>query len=304
MRRSPTRRRCSRSIRKQLAKDADGGRRHRRPGGRAQGPDGQQDAIAFNRAKLSDKRSIRIVEGLFGAKVTGAWSADAVRHIAAKQAETGYKPNGKLELPTLEFVSAMLNGQNEQDAALQVLIDYFDLDRAHAWDVHYVATQPSGKRANAHAQTLAIANGVGGVVEIYPAGVMQPLAGLVHTLAHELGHVEQRVAGIASDAVREFLSEGIEIESKGMPEESIESDADIDLMIQGKPTGSPGFITDAGQMMNAWDAMTQTEKAANHARYKQLRAIIVARIGQGTRTQQTKLAPFVARLQRADAGIP
>jgi hypothetical protein len=197
----------------------------------------------------------------------------------------------------------MLTGANEHDAALQVLIDYYDLDRAHAWDVHYVPTQPTGKGANAHAQTLAIANGVGGVVEIYPAGVMQPLAGLVHTLAHELGHVEQRVAGIAGDAVREFVSEGIEIESKGMPVESIESDGDIDLMIQGKPTSSPGFVTDAGQMMNAWDAMTQTEKAANHDRYKQLRAVIVARIGQGTRTQQTKLAPFIARLQRADAGV-
>jgi hypothetical protein len=198
----------------------------------------------------------------------------------------------------------MLTGANEHDAALQVLIDYYDLDRAHAWDVHYVPTQPTGRGAIAHAQTLAIANGVGGVVEIYPAGVMQPLAGLVHTLAHELGHVEQRVAGIAGDAVREFLSEGIEIESKGMPVESIESDGDIDLMIQGKPTSTPGFVTDAGQMMNAWNAMTQTEKAANHDRYKQLRAVIVARIGQGTRTQQTKLAPFVRRLQNADAGIP
>ena len=292
-------------IRKQLAKTPKAGAVTAVPAAALKDPKAQQDAIAFNQAKLSDKRSIRIVEGLFGAKVTGTWGADAVRHIAARQAAAGYKADGKLELPTLEFVSAMLNGQNEQDAALQVLIDYFDLDRAHAWDVHYVATQPSGgKGANAHAQTLAIANGVGGVVEIYPAGVMQPLAGLVHTLAHELGHVEQRVAGIASDAVREFLSEGIEIESKGMPEESIESDADIDLMIQGKPTSSPGFITDAGQMMNAWDALTQTEKAANHARYKQLRAIIVARIGQGTRTQQTKLAPFIARLQRADAGVP
>jgi hypothetical protein len=291
-------------IRKQLAKKPAAGAVTAVGAAVLKDPKAQQDAIAFNRAKLSDKRSIRIVQGLMGAKPTGVWDADAVRHIAAKQAGAGYKADGKLELPTMEFVNALLIGNNEQDAALQVLIDYYDLDRAHAWDVRFMPQPTAGPGARAHAQTLGVANGLGGVVEIYPLGTMQPFAGLVHTLAHELGHVEQRLQGIASDAVREFLSEGIEIESKGMPEELIESEADIDLMVQGRPVSSPGFVTDCGQLMNAWDAMTLTEKTANVARFRQLRTLIVAHIGRGSTAQQAKLAGFIRRLQNADAGIP
>jgi hypothetical protein len=291
-------------IRKQLGKTPAAGAVSAVGAAVLKDPKDQQAAIAFNKAKLSDKRSIRIVQGLMGAKATGTWDADSVRHIAAKQAGAGYKADGKLELPTMEFVNALLIGNNEQDAALQVLIDYYDLDRAHAWDVRFMPQPTAGPGARAHAQTLGVANGLGGVVEIYPLGTMQPYAGLVHTLAHELGHVEQRLQGIASDAVREFLSEGIEIESKGMPEEHIESEADIDLMVQGKPVSSPGFITDCGQLMNAWDGMTLTEKTANVARFRQLRTMIVAHIGRGSTTQQAKLAGFIRRLQNADAGIP
>jgi hypothetical protein len=160
-------------------------------------------------------------------------------------------------------------------------------------------------RPTAGAQTRAIGNGVGGVIELYPYLFTQPFAEIVHTLAHELGHIEQRFQGIVSNELREFLSEGIELESKNMPVEALETEADIDLMLRtGVPT-TPGFINDAMMMLRWWNLLTPAEKAAHHQRYKDLRLIIVTRIAnQGTAGQKQKLAPFLQQLQTADAGVP
>jgi hypothetical protein len=264
----------------------------------------QEDAIAFNKARLSDPRSVKIVEGVFGAKPSGKWTADAVRHIAGKQQAMGVKADGKVDKALMVYLSIELPAQGRHDAAIQLIIDYYDLDRAHAWDVVYVPTQPSGRGANANAQTLGIGNGVGGVVEIYPLGFSQMFEGLVHTIAHELGHTDQRTQGIASDQVREFLSKCIELESKGMPEEAFESEASIDDLIANRPPSEHGFVGDAGQLMEHWTAMTAAEKATYHDRYKQVRTLVLARIATGSAGQQAKLAPFVRRMQTADAGVP
>lgn len=263
----------------------------------------QQRAITLNKLLVTDQRSIKLLQGALGSKVTGQWDVDLVRHIAAKQQAAGRVPTGMLGETTLEAIGIDMIANGAQDAVLQIIVDYYRLDRSHAFNIVF---DPNPPHATAEAQTLNLGGtGTPGVVHVYPRGFAQSWAGLVHTIAHELGHIQQVIQGIASDDVREFLSEGIEIESKGMPAESIESDADIDLMIQGKLPVHTGLIQDAQAMLHRWSRMTPAEKRTHHQRYKDLRSIIVTRIAtEGSTSQRAKLDPFVRRLNAADAGVP
>ena len=264
----------------------------------------QQQGITINKAMVNDPRSIRLLQGALGSKATGKWDVELVRHIAAKKQALGrLTPNGMLDETTLAAIVADMIARGSQNAALQVIVDYYDLDRSHAFNIVF---DPSAPNPTAEAQTLGI-GGVGtpGVVHVYPLAFTLPFAGLVHVVAHELGHVQQVMKGIASLNLREFLSRGIEIESRGMPTESIESDTDIDLMIRGRPPAHPGFLQDVNAMLHWWGLMTPAERAAQHLRFRDLRSIVVTRINtEGSTSQQTKLAPLVGLLNGADARVP
>jgi hypothetical protein len=265
----------------------------------------QQLAITLNKNLLNDQRSIKLLQGALGSRVTGQWDVDLVRHVAAKQQALGLTPSGGILFDsTFAAIGTEMIANGSQDAVLQLIVDYYDLDRSHAFNIVF---DPNPPMITADAETLRAGPGFGtpGVVHVYPLGFAQPFAGLVHTVAHELGHIQQVIQGVASLNVREFLSEGIEIESKNMPLESIESDADIDLMNRSMPPVHVGFIQDAGRMLHFWKLMSPAEKQAQHQRYKDLRSIIVTRIAnEGSASQKTKLAPFITILNAADVGIP
>jgi hypothetical protein len=267
----------------------------------------QRDAIAFNAAKLGDRRSILLVQGATGSPTSGRWDVDAVRHIAMRQQALGQAGDGRLDQATFEAVATDLIRQGRHNPALQLIIDYYDLDRSHAFNVFFEPTQlvrPGGSKPDAQTTRPLGTVGTGGVVMIYPAGFAQPFAGLVHTVAHELGHIHQVVQGIASDTVREFLSECIELESKGMPEEAIEPVADIQAMItrSGAPA-STGWFNDAITMLTHWRNMTLPEKRTHVARFRQIRTLIVTRIRTASTAQQQQLVPFATVLASADAGV-
>ena len=112
----------------------------------------------------------------------------------------------------------IVNG--ERDLVLHLIIDYFNLDRSHAFNVVF---NPNPTSPTADAETFRF-GGVGtpGVVHIFPSAFAGPLPNLIHTVAHELGHIQQIIQGVGDLDVREFLSEGIEIESGRMPTVLIE----------------------------------------------------------------------------------
>jgi len=272
-------------------------------------PAKQREAITFNQAKLSDPRSIRLVQGTILAPVTGRWDVATVRQVAADQAVAGRAGDGKLDQPTVEAIVNELIVNSAQTGALQVIVDYFDLDRTHAFQVRFEPQQlttPTGSRPNAQTLRPTAQVGTGGTVQIFPAGFAQPFAGLVHTVAHELGHVDQVFRGIASDDLREFLSECIELESQGMPEELIETPAEITAMIaRTGPPATPGFVDDTISMFQHWQALTTAERTANVARYRQIRTIVFDRIRNRTSpAQQASLGPLVLLLLAGDLGIP
>jgi hypothetical protein len=226
-----------------------------------------------------------------------------VRHVAAKQAALGLSPSGFVGEPTVEALGNELIGRSDFDAVLRLIVDYYDLDPTHALDIVY---DPSPPRPDAAGETMGVgpAMGVPGVVHVFPLAFQQPWAGLVHVVAHELGHVHQVMAGVDSLTVREFLSRAIETERAGMPAEAIESDAAIDVLIQGGTPAAIGFIHHAAALAHYYETMTAAEKQANHARFVQMRDLIRTRVAtEGTASQQVKLAPFIRRLERADAGV-
>lgn len=262
-------------------------------------PTSQKIAIALNQNTLDDPRSIRLLQGALKSRVTGKWDVDLVRHIAAKQQTLGLSLSGGIlwERTFSTIVTEMITN-GERDSVLHLIVDYYNLDRSHAFNIVF---NPNAPNATDNAQTLYL-GGVGtpGVVHIYPPAFAGSFPGLVHTVAHELGHIRQMVQGVGDLNVREFLSEGIEIESDRMPTESIEPDADIDLMIQGLQPTRPGFIQDAQRMLQFWRQMSAADKQAHLARFQSLRTIIISRInGEGTPTQKSKLAPFITLLNRS-----
>jgi len=266
----------------------------------------QNTAILINNLRINDPRSIRLLQGALGSKATGKWDVDLVRHVAAKQQTLGSFPSGTLDEGTFAAVAAEMIARGSHDGVLQLIVDYYNLDRSHMFDIVFDPNQPPG-HPTAQAETSRGAGGfnIPGVVRVFPFGFAQPFSSLVHTVAHEIEHIHQVMQGIASEPVREFLSEGIEIESIGMPTEAIESDADIDLIVRDKLPVNPGFLKDADRMLHFWGQMTPAEKQTHHQRFKDIRSIIVSRIAtEASASQQRKLATFVRNFQAADAGVP
>jgi hypothetical protein len=264
-------------------------------------------AIAANRAKLRDPRAIRIVQGTVGTKPTGSWDEDTVRHIGSHQLGIGHAQDGKLDDETMEALVENLVVHGEHDAAIALIIAFYKLDRRHAFDVRYVPAALASK-PTARAQTLSTAppgTGVAGVVELYPLAFRQPFAGLVGTIAHELGHIEQNLDGISSEHVREFLSHGIQVEAKGLPAQEIESVDEIDRIYHSKPPVRAGLIDAVTHMLEHWQRMTTDEKEENHARYIELRDLVLDRIDiEAMPDQKQKLGPVIRLLKTADAGVP
>jgi hypothetical protein len=290
-------------IRKRLAVKPSGLHASAAPPEVLSDPAKQHSALALNSRVLDDPRSIRLLQGLLGAKLTGAWDVDLVRRVAAKQAAAGLSPSGIVGEPTVEALGNDLIARNDYDAVLRLIVDYYGLDASHALDIAFDANPP---RADAAGETMGVgpAMGVPGIVRVFPLAFQQPWAGLVHVVAHELGHVQQVMAGVDSLNVREFLSRAIETESAGLPLEAIESDAALDVMIRGGTPSNIGFIHHAGALVHYYEQMTPAEKRAQHARFVQMRELIRTRVvSEGTPTQQAKLAPFIRRLERADAGV-
>jgi hypothetical protein len=266
----------------------------------------QQDAVAFDAAKLSDPRSVRIVQGVVGAKPTGTWDAESVRHVALKQQALGRTADGKIDEGTLEGIASELIASFEQDDVVQLIVDYFDFDRTHAFTLMFDPSfAPSTPGGPGDAETLRPfpGFGTGSIVKFGPDVFTKPFPGIVHTIAHELGHVDQTMQGIQSNEVREFLSESIEIVSAGMPTESIESLADIDAIAANKPPATPGFLLDASAALGHWLRMTRAEQHAHTARFVQVRNIVVSRIAaEASPDQKRRLQPFVRRWQAAQDG--
>ena len=216
--------------------------------------------IATNQSRLPQVRSIRTIQSSVGAPVTGRWDLDTVRHIAAKQQASGAAaPGGLLEEATIEAIGRDLLAAQQFDAVLYLILDYYRFDTSRrASNVRYEPVQalsPRGTPPLAETKFTGWAS---------PAPwwstrrrrttVARPRP---HARARARAHRADRER-VASEDVREFLSEGIKIVSHGMPEEGIETPADIDGMLaNSRQPASLAFVDDVLTMLRRWTPCRQ-----------------------------------------------
>jgi hypothetical protein len=226
-------------------------------------------ASQFNRARFTDARSVRAIQGLIGAAPDGLFGPDTAERVAAFQHANGLTVDGKVGEQTLRVMVAQLNARSEQNAAIRLIIDFFNLSEHAA--LLDIAFDPNLTTANA--QTSGDIPGPS-LVRIGPPAFAQPFEGLVHTIAHELEHVRQRREGILNQDVREFLGEAIEILSVGMPEEDV-----------------AGFFDDARRALFHWNRLPVAEQRARFARFEQVRNQVRRRFAAASVLEQVIHAP-------------
>jgi peptidoglycan hydrolase-like protein with peptidoglycan-binding domain len=235
----------------------------------------QVSAIQYMRTRYTDARSVRILQGHLGANLTGVIDGDLVQRVAEAQHTAGLGAvDGKVGDDTLEHFFTQLRANGQHDAAIRLIVDLYNLgDDDNLLQIFFDPT------VGANASTDFRPNEPVRI-RVGPAGISQPYAGVVHTIAHEYEHVRRLKEGIVSAATHEFLGEAIEILSVGMPEEALESTA------PGTPGHVFGFANDASRGLNNWNNMPLADRRTFWWRFRQVRRRVLQRIDAGTPAQQ------------------
>lgn len=205
-------------------------------------------AIAFNTARYSTS-SVREIQDIVGAPVTGVVDEETVHMIVEMQADARLAPDGKVGLQTLRVIVLEMIAAGRRNAPILLIIDGHNLSMAGLASIRFDATVTGD-----NALTSGPIPG-NSTVRIGPPAFTQGYEGLVHTIAHELEHVRQRRAGIANQDEREFLAEAIEIMSVGMLQENF-----------------AGLMDDAGRALIRFNNLPAADQARLHGRFVQVRA--------------------------------
>jgi len=238
-------------------------------------PKQEKAAIAFNRSKLRDPRSIRAIQAFIGATPDGVFNADTVQRVANFQNGAGLKEDGAIGRITINPLVMGLAGAGSQNSAIRAIIDFYRLDENGLVDIHFDTADPN----NATTTDQAIPGN--SRITVSPNAFTQGFAGLVHTVAHEFEHVRQNRAGIADLPISEFLGERVEILSKGMDEEDL-----------------AGFMNDAQRALAQWNLMPADQRRANFGKFVEVRNKVRARLAKAPKplsaADQTTLTGFNA----------
>jgi hypothetical protein len=239
----------------------------RRPPGRIAPPsaltdDQVKDAIAYNSRRYA-AGIVRILQDVVGAPVTGVVDEETIHFVTEWQADFRLPVDGKIGLGTLRPIVRELVAGRQHNTAIWLIIDGHDLPTRGLTSIRFDATL-----AGSNARTSGPIPG-NSRVRIAPQAFARGYEALVHTIAHELEHVRQRRAGIASPEVREFLSELVEIRSVGMLPESFAN-----------------FMSDASRMLRHWNQMTPAQRTTHRQRFIDIRAVIRGRFNRVSAAQR------------------
>ncbi|MFA5326310.1 MAG: DUF4157 domain-containing protein [Prolixibacteraceae bacterium] len=225
----------------------------------------EASAISYNRIKYQDSHAVRAIQGLVGATPSGKFDSDTVERIADFQSTNGISIDGKVGEETLRVFVPQLNASNQQDTAIRLIMDFYNMNTFGA--LIEIFFDPTLTGANAETPSKDIPGP--DIVKVGPSAFTQGFAGLVHTIAHELEHVRQNKLGIADIPLSEFLGESIEIISRGMPDEDV-----------------AGFFDDAGRAMDNWDKMQVNDQKKNWIRFLAVRTAVRRRFAAATAAEQ------------------
>lgn len=225
----------------------------------------EASAISYNRLKYQDSRAVRAIQGLVGATPGGKFDSDTVERVADFQSTNGISIDGKVGEETLGVIVTQLNVANQQDTAIGLIMDFYNMNTFGA--LIEIFFDPTLTGANAETPSKDIPGP--DIVKVGPSAFTQGYAGLVHTIAHELEHVRQNKLGIADIPLSEFLGEAIEIISKDMPDEDV-----------------AGFFNDAGRAMDNWDLMKLPDQKKNWIKFLAVRNAVRRRFAAATAAEQ------------------
>jgi|GEM_PF-6870193 len=242
----------------------------RRPPGREQeppalSPEQIQDAIVYNNGRYSETHT-RIIQDIVGTPQTGRFDENTIHAIVEWQADFRMTDmDGMVGMRTLRtIVLEMMRGGYSRGRIVWMIVDGHNMPTTGLASLTY---DPA--LAGSNASTSGPIPGDSTVV-IGPDAFAQGYEGLVHTIRHELEHVQQRRSGMANQNLREFLAEGIEIMSVGMHWE-----------------GLAGFMDDAGRCLQFWDRLSTAEQQANWGRFTEIRTRVQQRFDRARAADQT-----------------
>jgi peptidoglycan hydrolase-like protein with peptidoglycan-binding domain len=240
------------------------------------------NAILFNTNKYADKRSIRIIQGFVLANPDGNWGRDTVQRVAEFQQTNGLTVDGQVGELTLSQLSNDLIAAGNQNSSIRLISDFFNFrDNGNLLDIYYdpavTANASTDFRVNEPVRIL-----------VGPDGINQSFEGLVHTIAHEFEHVRRLKEGIVTVATHEFLGEAIEILSRGMPSEEIESLAPASAVF------ASGFADDARRALANWNVMPLADQRRFKTRFIAVRNVVRRRIAGSSAEQQVLHANLLA----------
>jgi hypothetical protein len=242
--------------------------RRQPPGRRAEPPvlsDAEiQEAIEYNNSRYNQAHT-RIIQDIVGASQTGRFNEDTIQMIVEWQADFRMSDiDGKIGMRTLRpIVLEMMQGGYSRNEIIWMIVDGHNMPTTGLDSLRY---DPALADGNASTSGPIPGNST---VRIGPNAFAQGYEGLVHTIRHELEHVQQRRGGMANQNLREFLAEGIEIMSVGMNWE-----------------GLAGFMDDAGRCLHFWDLLSAAEQRANWDRFNEIRDRVRSRFNRASAVDQ------------------
>ena len=199
-----------------------------------------REAIQYNTNRFQPW-GIRLIQDIVGSEPTGKMDASTVHMIAEWQADHGLTVDGKVGRYTLEPICERLKQEGRYNRVIHLIIDGHDMS---------VAKLPKGRDSvyydKSYTNDIAITDthnltGDPLRVRIGPKAFNSSYEELVHTIRHEVEHVQQP-SGM-SHAESEFRAEATEILSQGMQLESL-----------------GGMMDDAARALKSWQQMKGREQ--------------------------------------------
>lgn len=235
-------------------------------------------AVRFTASKYSDQRSVRAIQGLVGAPVTGIVDATTVQFVAEAQHTAGIAVDGQVGVVTTEDFYTQMIRRGNPNTALRLLVDFFDLrDEGNLLSVFFDPTLGALASTDFRASEPVR-------VRVGPRALTLPFSAAVHNIAHEMEHVRRLREGIVSEHTHEFLGEAVEILSIGMPEEPLDP----------VTAAHDAFIDDATRCLHHWDLMPLADRRRFRNRFIAVRRKVLRRIDAGTAAQRAANAALRA----------
>ncbi len=236
-----------------------------------------QAAAAFNQSKIDDFRSEVTLQALLPGAPMGM-TEDMAQFIAEFQATNlqGVAADGMISDATLHEITTRLIAGGNEDAAVQLLIDYHDLGDEGVLDVSVDLSRPDDFIVD-YDELKGPAR-----VHIGQAAFNQGHAGLVHVIAHALTEAKAVRYGVGSQYVRNFLGARREILSIGMDEENFTA------------PGGKGFVEDADEALYAYQQMGKRDKKQMWKRFDEVRDKVHMRFMMAKPSDQKAHAKLLA----------